>query len=60
MTVGSQVVYMGCSYLNNINVWAKFKNMKVEEGTKDTKWSPSPNDAAYSLMGYNSNKSKFL
>ena len=54
ITVGTQVVYMGCSYMNNVNVWIKMKNFKVEEGTMDTNWSPYTTDPLYTALGYDS------
>ena len=55
LTVGGQCVYMSCGFMNNTSVWIKIKNMKVEEGTVDTGWTPNPSDAAYSTMGFNNN-----
>ena len=54
VTIGAQQVYMGCSYMNATEVWIMMKNMKVEEGVKDTPWSPHKNDAKYTSMGYGS------
>ena len=53
ITVGSQVVYMECSYLDNTDVWLMVKNFKVEEGSVDTGWCPAPEDDAYTIFSIN-------
>lgn len=54
ITIGSQVVYMGCSYLNNTGVWLMIKNMKVEEGSTDTGWCPYSTDDKYTRLDFGS------
>lgn len=56
LTVSGQVVYMSCSYMNNVNVWIKVKNFKVEEGALDTPWCPHISDASYAIFNINGNK----
>ena len=55
LSVGEQLVYMACGFLNSTGVWLMTKNFKVEEGTNDTPWIPATTDIAYSVMGYNNN-----
>lgn len=50
-----QTIYMTCSYLKNTDVWIMMKNMKLEEGSRDTPWIPHTSDAGYSTMGFNDN-----
>lgn len=52
ITVGSQVVYMSCSFLRTVSTWVKLKNMKVTEGATESSWMPSVSDTAYAKMGY--------
>ena len=54
ITIGSQVVYMGCWYLTNTEVWLMMKNMKVEEGATDTAWCPYLTDDKYVRLDFGS------
>ena len=54
ITIGSQIVYMGCAMLRNTGAWVKVKNFKVEEGNVNTPWTPNPNDPCYVHFGADS------
>lgn len=49
-----QTIYMSCGFLTNTEVWIMMKNLKLEEGSVDTPWTPHTSDDAYTTMGYNS------
>lgn len=56
ITIGSQVIYMYVSTeLRAINVSMLLKNIKLEEGTKETSWIPNVSDNLYSAFGYANN-----
>lgn len=50
----SQTIYMSCGFLTNTEVWIMMKNLKLEEGSVDTPWTPHTSDDSYTSMGYNS------
>lgn len=58
LSVGGQVVYMGCGFMNSTGVWIKVKNFKIEEGSAATSWIPHTSDSAYTTMGLNINQEK--
>jgi len=56
ITIGSQVIYMSpSSSLCGTGTVLKFKNMKLEEGNKETPWCPHSSDLLYTILGYNNN-----
>lgn len=56
ITVGSQCVYFTCAEMRQTGVSIAMRNLKVEEGTKDTAWCPNPIDTLYKRLGYNNLK----
>lgn len=50
----NQLIYMNCSYLNNVSVWLMMKNFHLEEGKSDSSWMPHTSDPYYISMGYDS------
>lgn len=56
ITIGSQVIYLAPSVsLLSVGNVILLKNMKLEEGIKDTAWSPNPNDSSYITGNYSNN-----
>ena len=52
----SQIIYLGLSNsLKDTGVVLKFKNIKLEEGNKETPWCPNSADSLATQLGYNNN-----
>lgn len=54
ITISGQCIYFICPFLRTTSTWLMMKNIKVEEGLKDTPWCPCIYDRLYTKLGYGS------